>query len=372
MRQTYNVNFYCRDAKVKDGVAPVELVVTINGDRKTMVLPKKFTPADFKRLRSAARKNPVNTYLTEVTSDIDWIHDQFPAYSPAKILEAYSQGVRPGAKYVMTVRELAFKYLANVIGHRPSFCRYQATYKKFCQRYGNWLAEDIRGAEIKAYIEDLRSKGYQDSTLQNEHKRLKGLFQYGSEMRVIEHHPFAELQIRYADPKAQVFLTLDEVEKIAELKDLPPYLERVQMSILFLMGSGLEWADLKNLKKEDVQSREDGMLYIRKNRIKTQVQYLAILVGHAPEIWKRCNGAVPCISNQKMNEYARQLAEKAGVTKHLTTLVCRRTYATLLLSGAYGKMIPVEVVQRTLGHARPQQTMTYAKMLDESVFNAFK
>lgn len=125
------------------------------------------------------------------------------------------------------------------------------------------------------------------------------------------------------------------------------------------------------MEPTDVVER-DGLHFIQKNRVKTGVQYVAVLVGSALEIWQKYQGRLPIISTQKMNEYIREVAKRAGVGKHLTTMVARRTYATLLLSGAYGKMIPVDVLRRCLGHQKMDMSLRYAKMLDDSVLNAFK
>lgn len=371
MRKTWNVNYYCRSQKAKNGTAPVELVVTLNGDRKVMNLPQRFNPEDFKRLRVSPRKNAVNTYLADVTSDIDWIHTQFPSYSPARILEAYNAGVRPNAHNVVTVKQLAYRFLADVIGHRPSLCRYTATYKKFWERYGHWLVEDVRGSEIKAYIEGLRQDGYKDSTLFNEFKRLKALFQYAFDLRIIEHHPFAGLQIKFAESKNQVFLTLEELERIRDVELPEPYLQRARDCFYFMCTSGLEWIDTKNLEPGDVQDR-DGVKVIIKNRQKTGVQFVAVLVGDAYKVWERWEGRLPVISCQKMNVYVREVAKRAGIDKHLSTLSARHTYATCLLSGAYGKMISTDVLRRCLGHSKLDMSLHYARLLDESVVNAFK
>ena len=371
MRQTYSTAFYCRQGKAKDGKAPIELVLTINGDRKVLTLPMKCAPGDFVKLRMSPRKNEINTYLASVVSDIDELHRAYPAYSSGRLLDLYKKGVKGSGVVEVQVKMLSEKYLREVIGTRPSYCRYKATFDKFNAMYGNWLASEIRGSEIKRYIEDLREKGYKDSTLFNEYRRLKSLFTFGFELRVVQNHPFATLKMSFDPPANQVYLTLEELDRFYAVELKEAYLQRSRDVFCFLAGCGLELADARTLRPDSVLEK-DGVKYVRGFRKKTGVEYLAVLVGYAPEIWNKYQGRLPLISGQKFNDYIRKVAERAGIEKHLTSLSARHTYATLLLSGAYGKMVPLEIVQRTLGHARYAQTAVYAKLLDQSVFDAFK
>ena len=138
---------------------------------------------------------------------------------------------------------------------------------------------------------------------------------------------------------------------------------------LFLCFSGLEYADVVHLKKEDVKRNRYGQLYIKKPRVKSGIEYISVLYEDAEELWELFDGDIPVISNQKTNKYLKEVAKAAGVREDISSLTARHSYACYLLNE---KHLPIEVVQRMLGHATPRQSLHYAKMSEERVFEAAK
>jgi integrase len=69
----------------------------------------------------------------------------------------------------------------------------------------------------------------------------------------------------------------------------------------------------------------------------------------------------PVPSNQKMNEYLKEIADLCGIEKKLTSHIARHTFATTvtLLNG-----VPIESVSNMLGHTNIRTTQHYAKILD--------
>ena len=73
---------------------------------------------------------------------------------------------------------------------------------------------------------------------------------------------------------------------------------------------------------------------------------------------------LPVPSNQKMNEYLKEIADLCGIEKKLTSHIARHTFATTvtLLNG-----VPIESVSKMLGHTNIRTTQHYAKILDIKV-----
>lgn len=72
----------------------------------------------------------------------------------------------------------------------------------------------------------------------------------------------------------------------------------------------------------------------------------------------------PCISNQKMNAYLKEIADLCKIKKELTFHMARHTFATTvtLTNG-----IPLDTVSRMLGHKKIKQTQHYAKIVDVKI-----
>jgi hypothetical protein len=67
-----NYQFYCRASKAtKNGLAPIELSVIINGKRKIFQLERKEFPDQFKKLVASKRPNDLTQYLDSVRGMIN-------------------------------------------------------------------------------------------------------------------------------------------------------------------------------------------------------------------------------------------------------------------------------------------------------------
>jgi len=73
---------------------------------------------------------------------------------------------------------------------------------------------------------------------------------------------------------------------------------------------------------------------------------------------------LPFCSNQKMNEYVKEIAALCNVNKHLTTHVARHTFATTV---TLNEGVPLETVSKMLGHTNTVTTQIYAKIVNEKL-----
>jgi site-specific recombinase XerD len=73
---------------------------------------------------------------------------------------------------------------------------------------------------------------------------------------------------------------------------------------------------------------------------------------------------LPVMSNQKMNEYLKEIGDRAEINKKMTFHTARHTFATTvtLTNG-----VPIETVSKMLGHKTLRTTQQYAKILDQKV-----
>jgi site-specific recombinase XerD len=78
---------------------------------------------------------------------------------------------------------------------------------------------------------------------------------------------------------------------------------------------------------------------------------------------------LPVLSNAKMNEYLKEIADRCEINKYLTFHVARHTFATTvtLTNG-----VPIETVSKMLGHKTLRTTQQYAKILDKKVSDDMK
>src|SRR5262249_8741878 len=78
---------------------------------------------------------------------------------------------------------------------------------------------------------------------------------------------------------------------------------------------------------------------------------------------------LPILSNQKMNEYLKEIAVVCGIEKKLTYHLARHTFTTNV---TLNKDVPIESVSKMLGHKNLKTTQHYAKILNKKVSEDMK
>lgn len=370
MKQTFAIKFYCKESdKRKDGTAPVIVSLSVNGERLQWQLPKKCKPKDF------GKDQDIEIYCTSVKAKLNKIYTQLEAEGEAitafKIKDIYINGLEHRQSY--TIKKLFDDGLnLKKIENRDlaTYRKYQLVAERFCPRTGlneNMEADKVTLTHIITFEAKARQE-HGDVTVMKELRQLKYFFRLAFESGKISKNPFAGYKIKTAEEE-QVYLEYDELKKIMDCRITDDRLDKIRDIFLFLCFTGLEWADLVNLKPIDVIINAHGQRYIKKPRVKTGVEYVSILYGNATEIWHLYKGNLPLVSLQKFNLYLKELMEVVGINKEVSSLTARHSYACFLLNTL---KLPEEIVSKMLGHTSTKQTRHYAKMFAETVFNANK
>jgi len=123
---------------------------------------------------------------------------------------------------------------------------------------------------------------------------------------------------------------------------------------------------VKQLSNDEIKTGIDNKQWIISSRQKTGSATTIPLLAKAIEILERykhhklCikrNLLLPVKSNQKMNEYLKEIATLCNINDNLTTHKARRTFgSTVTLNNG----VPMHVVKEMLGHQSIKQTEEYA------------
>ena len=74
-RLTSSLTFYCRNCKKdKQGLSPIEASIIISGQRTFINLPRKESPAEFKRQTTTKKTTDIKQYLDEVRTLFNHYH----------------------------------------------------------------------------------------------------------------------------------------------------------------------------------------------------------------------------------------------------------------------------------------------------------
>ena len=364
--RTFAVSFLCsKSKKRKSGESPVEVSISVNGERTCVQLQKYCTPETFRKKLEAKNANDIKTFCEDVRAKINAYQTMLTIQGKqvtAKKIKAYLTGEWEKS---CTILELCNDYLKTKVSKPSAYSKYKNTFARFREYLGDGkeIAE-ITTQDIINYKEKWEKK-FAPGTMRNEMKKVKSLFLFAFNSGRLTRSPWSSLQFTFRD-EPMPYLSYEEIVALRGLK-LDDRLDRVRNFFLFLCFSGLEYSDFVHLDKSKVQRNKYGQLYYKARRQKTGVEFISIFYEDAEELWELFDGDIPYVSNQKANQYLKEIATAAGITKNIVTTTGRHTYATYLLSRL---LIPVDVVQRMLGHTSPRQSLRYAKMVDEAVFQA--
>lgn len=142
---------------------------------------------------------------------------------------------------------------------------------------------------------------------------------------------------------------------------------------VFCCYTGLAYIDVKNLTKHKVMKGIDGGLWIKIKRTKTNVEASIPILKDAQEILDTYENHPKCVnemtvlpvfSNQKMNEYLKEIGELCEIDFDMTFHTARHTFATTV---TLNNGVPLETVSKMLGHTNIRMTQHYAKIQDKKI-----
>ena len=191
--------------------------------------------------------------------------------------------------------------------------------------------------------------------------------------------------------KKIIFLTWDELNRLREFK-IPSNkqaIERVRDVFLFQCFTGLRYSDVFNLRRSDIKGD-----HIEVTTVKTSDSLIIELNKHSKAILDKYkdvafedNKVLPVITNQKMNDYLKELAELADIDEPirqtyykgneridevtpkyalLGTHAGRRTF----ICNALALGIPPQVVMKWTGHSDYKAMKPYIDIADDIKANA--
>ena len=369
IRNTANVSFYCRESKKnKDGLAPIELSLIINGKRCYVQLPRKEAPAAFKQEVNSKKDNDLKDYIRSVRACLNQIETELLKEGEALTAAVLKERFRTGGHVLYTVGNLFDDYM-RILAKRVGVDLTPKTYRKYeiarDKFYKILPPTEPVSAITHAVIMDYRASmnQYLDYITTNGYcQRVKTVVQFGIDNGRMKVNPFSGIKLRKGEKSVQ-FLTEEEVEKIRTTDFHNESLNRVRDLFVFQAASGLSYTDMAKLKPEDFRQAPNGQYYIHDKRNKTGVYYTAVILEQGVEILKKYHFKLPILGNHKMNVYLNTIRDLCGIDKPIFSHVARHTYATRCLN----RGIRLEVVAKLLGHSTTRITQHYAKLLEKSI-----
>ena len=286
-------------------------------------------------------------------------------------------------------------------------------------RHNNWTKSTFQKFEsVKVHLSDFKSdltfdyfdekginnyllflrdtKKMRNSTIIKQLGFLKWFLRWAHERGYNQNETYQKFKPKIKNvPKKVIFLTTEELKKLREFQipEGKQHLERVRDVFLFCCYTGQRYSDVYNLKRSNVKKD-----HIEITTVKTSDSLFIDLNNNSRAILKKYENVnfegdkvLPVISNQKMNDYIKDLAELAGIDEpvHETHFVGSKRVETVspkysLLGTHAGRRtficyalsvgIPVQIVMRWTGHSDYKSMLPYIAVQDSikaSAMNKF-
>ena len=386
-RSSFSILFSIRESKArKNGNTPIEVTITINGERCSFSTGKQIKVTSWDKNRQLVKgkdeeATSLNNYLKSVRAKLyekeAELLDRGFIITAQLLYDAYFDKVEClKERSLLSVLEEHNTERKAMVGKTVA----PATYWIF-EYTGRLLREFI----LKKYNrEDLYLRELNIGFIQGFHsfllsekkmgqnsctkhlKFLKKLLNLAVANSYISYNPVNAYKVE-REPVEVDFLDEEELRKIINFDTPIPRFEKARDFFLFGCFTGLSYIDIKTLAPEHFEKDSAGRIWIKKRRIKTGILSRIPLLPIAKLILDKYKGGeklLPIQDPADINKYLKDIAILCGINKRICFHTGRHTFASTV---TLANNISLEVVSKMLGHTNTRMTAHYAKLIDKCI-----
>ena len=387
VRSSFSILFAIRESKTrKSGKAPIEITITVNGDRcsfssgKQVAIEKwdknkqqvKGKDEEAQSLNNCLKAIKAKLYQKEaellergfiITADLlrDAYFDKVESIKERSLFEVFEEHNQEQEKLIGNGVSKATHWVS-VYTIRLLREFVQQKYKR----------EDLYLRELNLnFIQSFHSflridKGMAQNSSTKHLKLLKKIINLSVANSYMTFNPFSTYKVE-REPVEVDFLDEEELRKIINFDTPLPRLERAKDMFLFGCFTGLSYIDIKTLAPEHFEKDSAGRIWIKKRRVKTGVLSRIPLLPIAKLIldkYKSGEKLLPIQDPADINKYLKDIAILCGINKRICFHTSRHTFASTV---TLANNISLEVVSKMLGHTNTRMTAHYAKLIDKCI-----
>lgn len=396
MKTKISILFYVRRGKLNaDGLVPIYMRVTVCGQRLEISASRFIHPDQWSV--NAGKVKPGSGDSHSINHHLDILKKQVYDYQTelmqtgvpvnAENMRNKLLGTELGKFSLITIFQDHNDKMKALIGNKFA----EGTH----ERYKTSLSHTVEFLKWKFKVSDIDIRSIDHAFITEYEFYLRSVkkccnntaFKYiknfGKIVRIclknqwIDKDPFSNYDGKVEDVD-RVHLTTEELQAVTNKVFQSQRLNRMRDLFVFSCFTGLAYGDIKKLTTTEVVKGIDGINWIIKNRQKTETTSRIPILPIAQEILDRyandpqCKNTgklLPVMSNQTMNEYVKEIGALCGIDKELTYHVARHTFATTV---TLTNDVPMESLQKMLGHKDIKTTQHYGKIVDKKISNDMK
>ncbi|MFC2111040.1 site-specific integrase [Bacteroidota bacterium] len=390
-KQSMKLAFYVkRTKKLSNGEVPVYMRISINGSREDLAINRGILPGLWSIEKGAAHgrtkeANNLNKYMDSLRYQVNdlfyELSKRFDDLTPKIIKQAFL-GNDPDEKTIIVLHKNYNDKVKSLVGvdyRKSTLVRYGTSLKHMTNyletviKKKDIAVKKIDHAFVEGYDAYLKIKcGLAHNSAVKYHKNLKRILADARANQWLFHDPYANyrLPVKKTD---RGYLDDQELDRLINHEFTIDRLDQVRDCFVVSCFTGLAYSDLERLTHKNFYTQSDGSLWIRINRLKTDILSSVPVLPMVDQIIKKyqyhpmCTikgKLLPVSSNQRMNAYLKEIGNACVIDKELTTHLARHTFATTV---TLNNDVPIESVSKMLGHTSIKTTKIYARLLDKKV-----
>ena len=392
MRNTFSILFFIKkNEPKKNGLTTIMIRITVNGKQVQFSSNLQVNPESWDQKGGKVRGR--SSFSKELNSQIEVIRmilykhyirliSDCEEITPNKIKAAFlSIGNETTLIHQFEKHNELYQSMTGSQVTYKTYSRYELTKNRLIEfmeyeyGFGDIQLNKITVSFIEKFYSYLQSRHHcSNNTTMKFIQRFRAIMNFAENSGLLQKNPFFFYKIRF-QKTSRTYLNIEEINKIWQKGFLTKRLEQVRDIFIFSCYTGLSFIDICHLREENIQLAFDNKYWIIINRQKNNNPSHIPLLKIPLQIVNKYKGKLsdekifPVSSNQKMNEYLKEIMIICGIEKNVSFHCARHSFSTSI---TLGNGVPIETISQMLGHNSIKTTQIYAKITDLKISNDMK
>jgi site-specific recombinase XerD len=382
MRSTFKSLFYINRNKVKsDGTTAILCRISIDGKSSTLTTGIYCQPDNWNSKKGEIKTERENNRLIEFRNRIEHTYQHIlkkQGVISSELLKNTIIGVNSVPTMLLKAGEVEIERLrirSVEINSRSTYRESRLAQQNLSEFILSKGMEDIAfqditeefGESFKIFMKTIHAR--KSSYINRCITWLNRLIYIAIDQEILRSNPIEDVRYEKKEPAKHRYISKFDLKRIMETPMKDPRLELVRRVFIFSSLTGLAYVDMHRLYPHHIGKTAEGKLYIRKKRVKTNVEAFIPLHPIAVQILMLYNTTdenqpvFPLPVRDMIWYDINQIGVAMELKENLSYHQSRHSFGTLAISAG----LSIESIAKMMGHANISTTQGYAQITEQKI-----
>lgn len=394
---TFSVDIIYRRNKTDKEKALLYARITVDGEAKEISLKESISVAEWdsktetvtgKSIRAKSINNAISEARDGIKQKYRWMRAEEIEITAESVKQYYlGEALPQKGKQLFDLLDYFSKIFEYKLKH-GGFKNYKTTIayvKAFAKQQFDGKTVYLRqvdmqfATDLEFYIRNQPLKEF-DPCLGNgvaKHiQRFKRIMNWAAEIKWVKINEIDPYKCPVKKSRRKK-LTMQEVLQLEGKNFQDENLNYVRDLFIFSCYTSFAYIDVMTLTEEDFEFTMDGKIWCLKYRVKSEELQRVLMLKTATrilykyrnkEMVRERNTIFPYLTNQYVNRCLHVIQNACEITTPMTFHVARHTFAKTV---ALKNGVPMETIQKIMGHTKITTTQIYADVDEEKIIDDF-